>query len=308
MPQQEQTDQNIPAEERRVTPQEQAQGDRSRRRAGEPADYTALYMIAILGGLAALLGVFIWTGGGAQPRRYFAYPQPATAPFVHAWAGPPVQVQVVGPAIVIPQPVYGIHRMPVTATTSPMPLHAPDREFRRKLALSRGPHPAYHVVVCPIPGLVGGDGDIDWPHMRAYRLRDIPDGYTVHEGLTPHMAPYTEAEEPSYRVTFAPVGERLVGDWAFTRHHGIHYLRGRIARSDIPNLLQHHTFRVFTDYPLTPQMDSIAGPQGLADVTISLAQTWAQHSTGEQPDGKTFLLRFPEGQHLALDKHAWEEW
>ena len=223
-----------------------------------------------------------------SPTNYRTYPTYGTS-----WTVPPMRMYPPPPGIMPPVPIS---------------VSEPDAAFYHKLKLSRGPHPVYHLVAWPIPGVVAGGGDIDWKHLTAYPMRAVPDSYNIHVGITLPTGPYREDADATWRVAFARADDRLIGDWAYTRYHGIHYLRARVATADIPGMGQHHAFRVFTDFPLTREAERLAGANGLTDLTLPLMQTWAEHARGEEPDGRTFFLQFPDGQQTPLDKHAWETW
>ena len=197
---------------------------------------------------------------------------------------------------------------PSSSAYPPAIPHPPDAVFHQDLALTRGPRPAFYLVVWPVAGVVSGDGDIPWSRLIAYSIRDVPDGYTIHAGVEPPQTSYNEHGFDAWNVTFAKSGEHLDGDWAFVCYHGIHYLRGQMTQDDVPNLEQHRTFQVFTGYEVTSQEKQMAGVDGLVHLTIPLAQTWKQAAIGMPLPGGTFVLQFPQEQHMPLDRHTWEPW
>jgi hypothetical protein len=196
-------------------------------------------------------------------------------------------------------------------------------DFQDKLRQSTGPNPEYDIYVVPESSRINTDSQTlitttgGWANSPVYPLYALPDGYNIHIGnafyglndeghesnpmMPSFMSPMTVYVE--FREHRAPYS----GDHVSVFYDGLQYWRGAIRKQDIPSLLQSRSVVIYPIFPGNPQQQVA----GLVPLTISMQSIQASHGQWGQAyprDYTDMLLRFSDGNHVDLDKHAWEQY
>ena len=192
---------------------------------------------------------------------------------------------------------------------------AQTEDFQQKLRQSLGPNPKYEIDVVPESSLRDDSSGVvittfgKWAAFPAYPLHSLPDGCNIHhfdglddDGLNPMFPAFGQGGAyVEFRAPQAP----FFRDTVSVYYNGLQYWRGAIRKEDISKLRQGHALTLYPALVFTPRYflnDAVP-------ITVSLDSIQAaQGRTGWASPQDYDIYYFPEGAHVQLDKHAWEDY